>query len=88
MEIKFSALMSVRGANAIVDLSQVPFITSLGIGMLITASKSVKRGGGKFVVLGTQSAVFLVIETSGLCDLLGVVADEGDAQQLLAPPSA
>ncbi len=82
--LKFSALMAGDGKNAIVDMSGVPIIVSLGIGMLISAYKVLKRKGAKLVLLNPQPAVVMVLETSGLCEMLGVATDEAAAQSLLS----
>lgn len=76
IETKFTVLMSGDGQDVIVDMSEVSFITSLGIGMLISASKVVKRRNAKFVVLKPQPLVLNILEASKLMELLGVATEE------------
>lgn len=84
VETKLTALLACDGQNAIVDLSGVSMITSIGIGLLITLSKMVKQRGDKFVLLKPQPDVAKVIQLSRLTELLGVACDESSAQSLLS----
>ena len=45
IETKISVLMAGKGQDAILDMSDVSLITSLGVGMLISVSRVVKRRG-------------------------------------------
>jgi anti-anti-sigma factor len=83
IETKLTALMAGNTQSAIIDMSDVSVITSLGIGMLISLSKMVKRQGGRFVVLKPQPTVALAIQISRLTELLGVADDEATAQSIL-----
>ena len=87
IETKISVLMAGKGQDAILDMSDVSLITSLGVGMLISVSRVVKRRGAKFVLLNLQPAVAMVIELCRLSDLLGVASDEAIAQSMLSAAS-
>ena len=53
-----------------VDMAGVTFIASMGLRHLLTASKAIRRRGGRFVLLNPVDAVAEVIETAGLSGLL------------------
>ena len=60
------------GPNVIVDLSQVPFIASLGIRMLVAASQSQAKLGGKLVLLGPDELTMRILKTTGIDQLVPV----------------
>jgi len=84
IEKKLTELLAGHGKDVIVDMSKVPSIMSLGIGMLITISKMVTQGGRKFVLLKPQPAVATAIQTARLSEMLGVALDEATAQSMLS----
>lgn len=81
---KLMELLNVHGQDAIVDVSEVTIMTSLGIGLLINLSKIVKQRGNKFVLLKPQPDVAKIIKLSRLTELLGVAVDEAAAQSMLS----
>src|ERR1051325_7193587 len=50
----------------IVDLSQVPYIDSSGIAVLIGAMQSLEHEGGVFLVAGAREAVKMIFESAKL----------------------
>ncbi len=66
-------LPEVLNAPAVrVDLTQVDFLGSTGVGMLVSACKRIKASGGSFSVICAKSEVRQVLEISGLLDYLHV----------------
>ncbi len=51
VELKFTAYAASEKAGVVVDLSQVPFLASIGLRMLLTSAKAVQKRGGKMVLL-------------------------------------
>ncbi|HEV3417204.1 MAG TPA: STAS domain-containing protein [Pirellulales bacterium] len=84
VETKFMAVTVARGKNTIVDLSQMAFIASLGMGMLVSAHKGLKRRGAKIVLLNPQPDVELALTTARLQEILPIAHSEQEAEQLLA----
>src|SRR5579863_4728111 len=72
IETLLTAHLVPRGARAIIDLSQVTFVGSGGIRMLITIARALARKGGKLVLHGAQPLVAQVFETTSLNDLVPV----------------
>ena len=50
----------------IVDLSQVPYIDSSGIAVLIGAMQSLEHEGGVFLIAGAQEGVRMIFESAKL----------------------
>jgi anti-sigma B factor antagonist len=69
--------------SIIVDMSGVTFVASIGIRHLVLASKAISRRGGKLVLVNPTGMVRDVLVTSGLADLLPIVATESEAYALL-----
>jgi anti-sigma B factor antagonist len=81
IETRLTAQVVPRGVRAIVDLSQVEFIGSLGIRMFITIARAAARNGGRLVLYGAQPMVAQVFETTGLREIVPVHADAAAAGQ-------
>jgi anti-sigma B factor antagonist len=64
IDLAFSALVGAQRA-VIVDLSQVDFVASLGLRMLIVGARTVLRKGGSMVLLQPTEAVEGVLISSG-----------------------
>lgn len=70
-ELKELAASAKRGV--IVDLSQVEFLASIGIGQLIVNAQAVKARGGHMVLLASgYSAVMTSLTMTGIDQLLPV----------------
>jgi anti-anti-sigma factor len=67
----------------VVDLSGVTFLASIGIRHLVTATKTLARKGGKLVLLSPIASVQEVLETSGVTDIMPIVATESAAYELI-----
>ena len=64
----------------LVDLSNVPFIASLGIRTLITGAKATANNGGKLVLLNPQSNVEKVLRTSRVDTVMPIIRDSTDLE--------
>lgn len=71
-------------ADIVVDLTEVTFIDSSGLGVLVGATKRTLRAGGRLVVAGIDSpAVSPAFRASGLGRIIASGADAGRAIELL-----
>jgi anti-anti-sigma factor len=84
IETRFSATIVPKGHNAIVDLSDVSFVASMGLRMFITVGRSLNNKHGKLVLLSPQSLVNEVFDNAALNQIIPVVFDEQEALQLVA----
>lgn len=59
---EFQGAVAGRGNPAIVDLSQVDFMASMGMGMLVNAARTLKQQGRPMVLLRPQPLVAGALE--------------------------
>ena len=85
IETKFTAGVVAGGRDALVDLTQVTFVSSMGIRMLLSAARSLNLKKAKMVIFGAQPLVRESLDHVGLPNLLPVVADEAQALECLKP---
>lgn len=86
IDLKFTTLTSTRRESVIVDLSEVDFISSIGIRLLLTNAKTLHLLGAKMVLVNPQRGVSEVLEQSGMHQLLPVVRSASDAVAILRHP--
>lgn len=84
VETKFGAAIVPAGKNTVVDLSEVTFLASMGVRMLIATTRALSRKGGKLVMYGAGPNVMHVIETTALWDIIPVATTETEALSLVA----
>jgi anti-sigma B factor antagonist len=77
IELRFSAIAGARRA-VIVDLSQVTFLASMGMRMLLIGAKTMASKGGKMVLLAPVAEVAAVLKTARLDSLIPIY-DQRDA---------
>ena len=84
VETRFGAAIVPAGKNTVVDLTQVTFLASMGIRMLIATTRALSRKGSKLVMYGPVPGVMDVIETTALTDIIPVAATESEALGMAA----
>jgi anti-anti-sigma factor len=84
LESQFLAATAGRDKNTIIDLAQMPFIASLGMGVLEKAYKDLKRKGAKIVLLDPQPDVEAALRAAHLHEILPIAHGEEEALRLLA----
>jgi anti-anti-sigma factor len=62
IQLKLVSEAASEKAFVILDLSNVEFMASIGIGVLVSIATTLKRRDGKLVVLNPQPVVALVLE--------------------------
>lgn len=83
IELKFNALAGARKA-LVVDLSQVSFVASMGIRLLLIAGKTVTAKGGKMALLAPVPEVETVLKTAGINTIIPICAARDDALATVA----
>src|SRR4051812_47755863 len=78
-EIRFSAGVVAPGRNAVVDLSGVSFLASMGIRMLIISARALGQKGAKMVLFGAPELVQSVLDNAALDQIIPIVATETQA---------
>lgn len=69
---EFHKLAAFPHKNLVVDMANVTFIASLGIGMLLTAAKELAATGNKMVLLNPQKLVEGTLRTAGLTGVIHI----------------
>ena len=57
----------------VIDLANVPYMSSAGLRLLLTVHKTMLARGGEFQVANVQSAVREVLDITGFSDILSLV---------------
>lgn len=79
IETKFAGMTASPRMSIVVDMSEVPYMSSIGIRALLMNAKAVSRRGGKFVLLSPQPDVKMVLETSGIDQLISICSNLAEA---------
>ena len=84
LDVPFTASICQIGKNVILDLSAVPFVGSLGIRVLISGARVLKRRGFRIAIYGVSPAVAEVFDIVALDELIPLAPDMAAARSLLA----
>jgi len=82
IKAQFLELTGAQRKSAIVDFSKVDFVASMGMRLLIEATKPLTREGKKLVILNPQPDVDKVLEAAGMTNVLEIAHNEADAREL------
>jgi anti-anti-sigma factor len=83
---RLSALTAARQAFILVDLSQVPFLASIGIRILLTNARVLRQHGGKMAP-SPQSLVEEVLKVTGIESIIPIFHDLDAASAALKAPA-
>jgi anti-sigma B factor antagonist len=78
IDLRFSALAGSR-RSVVVDLSQVSFLASMGMRLLLSGAKTVASKGGRMVLHGPGPMVEKVLETAGIDQVIPILNDRDSA---------
>ncbi len=79
VETQFTAHLAPQGNNAIIDLSAVDFVTSLGIRLFVSTARALRTRQAKLALYGVQERVRQTFESMAIQQLLPICATEGEA---------
>lgn len=79
IETKFVTALVPGGRHAIVDLSQVDFIASMGIRMFISVARIMRDKQAKLVFYAPQQMVNQVLESASFREIVPVCTDAQEA---------
>ena len=65
IDLKLSALAG-SSRSLIIDLTQVSFLSSMGIRSIVISAKAVKLRGGKLILMSPPEPIELVLTTAGI----------------------
>lgn len=83
IEVQFVNRCAGDRVRVIVDLSEVSYISSVGIPMLVNTAKSVVHRGGKMAFLNPQENVVKVLELVGVTQVISIYHDREAAIRAL-----
>jgi anti-sigma B factor antagonist len=86
VDSRFHGETAARRRPAIVDISELDFITSLGIGMLFGCAKSLRRHGATMVLIGSTGFVDNALRTVGVNEVIPFADSMEDALRLAREP--
>jgi anti-anti-sigma factor len=66
IEIEFARQCAGEAVSVLVDLSEVDYISSIGVDMLITSANSLASRSGKMALLSPQTSVLDMLELTGI----------------------
>jgi anti-anti-sigma factor len=75
IELRFTASTASRRTHAIVDMSQVPFMASLGMGMLVQVARTLAAGRHKVILLSPTEIVATALRTARLDAVMPIAPD-------------
>jgi anti-sigma B factor antagonist len=78
IDLRFSALAGSR-RSVVVDLSQVTFLASMGMRLLLSGAKTVASKGGRMVLHAPIPMVEKVLATAGIDTVIPILRDRDGA---------
>jgi len=81
VETRFNAALVNPRRHAIVDLSAVEFLSSMGVRMLLAAAKALGRSGTRLVLVAPRPLVEGALRHSAIDELIPVRADLAAARE-------
>jgi anti-sigma B factor antagonist len=79
IETRFTASVVPQARDTVVDLSEVTFVSSMGIRMLIGTARALSLRKARLVLFGAQPLVLESLGITGLDAIVPIVADESEA---------
>ena len=83
IQTKFHALAGGQGRPAIVDMSQVDYVASMGIRMLVSSARNLYKAGAKMVLLNPRPMVEEAMTQIGIENVSPIVRSEEEALEAL-----
>ena len=80
---RFQGATAARGKPTIIDMTEVAFIASLGLGMLLTAARALHHRGARAVIVSPQPLVMRVMEAAQMTSVIPVMTSVPEAVEFL-----
>ena len=78
MEAQFLRAVASHPKAVVLDLSGMTFISSLGMGSIVSLRNGVKRGGGKLIACATRPLVMDALKRARLHEIFSVASETLD----------
>ncbi|HRU06912.1 MAG TPA: STAS domain-containing protein [Candidatus Brocadiia bacterium] len=79
IEAGFLAQAGATGKPVLLDMAKVAFVASLGMRLLLGAAKTLKRSGGRLVLVSPQPLVQSALLAAGLDQVIPIAASKDEA---------
>jgi anti-sigma B factor antagonist len=80
IEVEFVRHCAGEGARVLVDLSEVDYVSSIGVQMLVNAANSIASRRGKMALLSPQPSVLDVLDLTGILQVISIYSDLDSAK--------
>jgi anti-anti-sigma factor len=87
IDMRFHSCTAARRRPSLVDLSALEFISSLGMGMLVSCARSLQRSGARMVLLNPQPEVEATLKAVGIDQGISIVRSIEEGHRILFPGS-
>jgi anti-anti-sigma factor len=87
IDVRFHGYTAARRRPTLVDLSGLEFISSLGMGMLVSCARSLQRFGAKMVLLNPRPEVEETLKAVGIDQGIPIVRSAEEGNRILFPAS-
>ncbi len=77
----FHEYTAAEGKPTLVDMSDVDFLASLGVGMLLQAAKELAVSGAKLVLVNPQQMVEGTLRSAGIVGMILIARDTEEAKR-------
>ena len=84
VDVPFAGIISTVRGGAVVDLSAVSFIASIGIRTLVTNAKALRLRGASLVLLSPSDAVESGLRAAGIHEVIPIFHDSAAAISAVA----
>lgn len=85
VETRLIAHLSPGEKNALIDVSGVDFVSSMGIRMLVSAAKIMRTRQRTLAMFGAQVRVLQIFEAATLQQIMPICATEAEALVAITP---
>ncbi len=83
LQVRMAELAGENGQEAILDLSGVSFIDSIGLGVVLKAASRFHRQGKRLLIVAPPGPVGRILELAGVSDRLPVVPTVDEARAVI-----
>ena len=83
VDVRFHEATAGMDRPAIVDLTLLEFIASVGVGLLFSSAKSLGRGGHRMVIVNPCREVKDILAKVGMDRVVSIVSNIEEAERLL-----
>lgn len=74
---RLAPMQEVEGLQAVIDLSNVDYIDSTGLGVFVGFYKALKQNGGHVKITGVNARLKRLFDITGLGEIMDIEAEEG-----------